>query len=149
MPKDLRMTIPKITGRSTGVKVPDGILFPNMVRADGDNTPQLIGGVQKLIQQIAIEILTDTLPDGIGSNFATNLRNANPNELELIARSGVTDLLQRMLDYQERLDLPLDEKIADLQFVSLLVDETSGAFRMVLRLITTAGDAFTLEPPLV
>ena len=145
MPKDLRMTIPKITGRSTGVKVPDGILFPNMVRADGDNTPQLIGGVQKLIQQIAIEIL----PDGIGSNFATNLRNANPNELELIARSGVTDLLQRMLDYQERLDLPLDEKIADLQFVSLLVDETSGAFRMVLRLITTAGDAFTLEPPLV
>jgi len=150
MPKDLRLTIPNPDApNALGGDIPNGILFPNFVRADGDNTPQLFGGVQKLVQQIALEILTDTLPDTIGSNLARNLREVNPNGLELVARSGVTDLLQRILRYQEGYDLPPDERAVDLQFISLTVNESTGQFRLSLRLVTAAGDAFVIAPPLV
>jgi len=150
MPKDLRFTIPDPTApNALGGDAPSGILFPNFVRADRDYTPQLYGGIQKLVQQIAIEILTDTLPDTVGSNLARNLQEVNPDELELVARSGVTDLLQRILRYQEGYDLPLDERAVDLQFISLTINESTGQFRLSLRLVTAAGDAFVIAPPLV
>lgn len=149
MPKDLRLTIPDPSASSTeGLEVPSGVLFPNFVRADRDYQPQLISGIIKLVQQVAFEILTDRQTDGVGSNLARNLREAGENEIELVARSGVTDLLQRILRYQENLDLPNDERIADLQFLSFTYDETIGRFKLSLRLISVAGDDYTLEAPL-
>lgn len=149
MPRDLRIVVPVLNGAQfpTDVATPDGLLTPNIVRADGDWTPQLIGGIQKLVQQVYLEIITDTLIDGIGSNLATDAVNSPREELETTIRLGVANVLQKILQYQENIELPPDERLTDLQFISL--DELpNNLFRANLRLFSAAGTEFTLQAPL-
>lgn len=149
MPRDLRIVVPVFNGSPfpTDKAPPDGLLTPNIVRSDGDWTPQLIGGIQKLVQQVYLEIVTDTLTDGIGSNLATDAINSPRDELETTIRLGVANVLQKILQYQENIELPADERLTDLQFINL-EELPNNLFRANLRLTSAAGTSFVIQAPL-
>ena len=146
--KDLRITIPVITPQSSGQQAPDGILFPNFSRQDIDNKPQALTGILKLVQQIYIEILTETQPNGVGSGLASKLRDINIENVAVAARAGVSDLLVRMLRYQDGYNLPPDERIFDLQIRNIDVDQSSNTFTLSLLLTSDAGESVAITPPL-
>jgi len=145
------MFVPQVMADShpSGRNAPSGFLFPNMSRLDGDATPQLFDGVQKLVQQIYFELFTDPLPSGIGSGFASRLREANEDTIQAVAQTGVADLLARMLRYQEGYELAPDERIANLVLRSIEFDSVTNRFELVLELTTAAGTQYELRPPLV
>lgn len=150
MPRDLRIVVPVFNGAQfpTDKAVPDGLLQPNIVREDSDWTPQLIGGIQKLVQQVYLEIVTDVLTDGVGSNLATDATQSPRDELETTIRLGVANVLQKILQYQENIELPPDERLTDLQFLSL-EDLPNNLFRAGLRLTSAAGASFVIQAPLL
>lgn len=149
--RDLRMVVPVVQADSdpAGRVSPSGFLFPNITRLSGDARPQLFQGVQKLVQQLYLEMFTDPLPNGVGSGLATRLRSATADDINSLARSGFSDLLSRLRVYQNGLDLPLDERISDLVVAEIRYDEANASFVIQLELTTEAGETFTLEPPLV
>lgn len=151
MPKDLRIVVPVITPRSDpqGRQPPSGFLFPQISRLGLDDTPQLFGGIQKLVQQVYLEFFTDTLPNGVGSGMARKLRAANSQDFASVVRTETSLLLDKLLAYQDQLDLPPDERIADLTILEILYDEGQGRFAVSWELTTEAGDQFVLRPPLV
>lgn len=147
--KDLRISIPVITAESVGQQAPDGILFPNLARLDIDSKPQALTGILKLVQQVYLEILTETQPNGVGSNLAAKLRDTNIETIPIVARAGVADLLVRLLRYQDGRKLPADERIFDLQIRDLQIDESSNTFTLSLLLTSEAGETVEIKPPLV
>lgn len=146
--KDLRIAIPVLNAQSSGQQAPDGILFPNFARLDSDSKPQALTGILKLVQQIYIEILTETQSNGVGSGLASKLRDANIDNVAVIARSGVSDLLVRMLRYQDGRKLPPDERIFDLQIRSIDVNSSNNTFTLSLLLTSDAGESVVIKPPL-
>lgn len=150
--KDLRLSIPVITSESIGQQAPDGLLFPNFSRLEGDSTdgkPQALTGILKLVQQVYLEIMTEPQPNGVGTGLASQLRDAPIDSVAVLARIGVSDLLVRMLRYQDGFDLPKDERLFDLQLRSLDVDELTNQFTLSLLLTSEAGETFVVQPPLV
>lgn len=151
MPSDLRLVVPRITPASNpqGRTPPSGFLTPDIFRFDSDKQPQAFTGIQKLVQQVYLEIITDTLPNGIGSGLATRLRTANEETINAIAQSGVSDVLQKIRGYQVGVDLPPDERLADLTLNSASFDELNASFALSLTLVSDAGQSFTIPLPLV
>lgn len=150
--KDIRITIPVITTASVGQQAPDGLLFPNFSRLEGQSTdgkPQALTGILKLVQQVYLEIMTDPQPNGVGSGLASQLRDANIDDVSVLAQAGVSDLLVRLLRYQDGLNLPKDERIFDLQVQSIELEETSNQFDLRLLLTSEAGESYVIKPPLV
>jgi len=149
--RDLRITIPVITSASIGQQEPDGLLFANFSRLEGDKTdgkPQALSGILKLVQQVYLEIMTEPQPNGVGSGLASQLRDAPIESVAVLARAGVSDLLVRILRYQDGFNLPKDERLFDLQVRSVDVDETSNQFTLSLLLTSEAGETFVIQPPL-
>lgn len=150
--KDIRITIPVITDESVGQQAPDGLLFPNFSRLEGqstDGSPQALSGILKLVQQVYLEIMTEPQPNGVGSGLASQLRDANIDDVSILARSGVSDLLIRLLRYQDGLNLPKDERLFDLQVQSIDLDETTNKFVLSLLLTSEARESYVIQPPLV
>lgn len=150
--KDLRITIPVITAASVGQQAPDGILFPNFSRLEGESTdgkPQALTGILKLVQQIYLEILTEPQPNGVGSGLASQLRDAAIESVPVLARAGISDVMVRILRFQDGQNLPKDERLFELQVRSLEVDETANTFVLSLLLTSEAGETVEIKPPLV
>lgn len=149
--KDLRISIPVLTAAASGQQAPDGLLFANFSRLEGNSTdgkPQALTGILKLVQQVYLEIMTDPQPNGVGSGLASQLRDANIDTVAVLARAGVSDLLVRMLRYQDGFDLPKDERLFDLQVRSIDVDESNNSFVLSLLLTSEAGESYVIQPPL-
>lgn len=149
--RDLRITVPVITAESVGQQPPDGLLFANFSRLEGQATdakPQALRGILKLVQQVYLEILTEPQPNGVGSGLASQLRDAPIDTLNALARAGVSDVLVRILRYQEGRKLPKDERLFDLQMRSLDVNETDNTFVLSLLLTSEAGETYVIQPPL-
>jgi len=137
--KDLRLAAPLLD--------PNGILFPNLAYVDNaGRQPQALTGIMKLVHQVYLEIVTDTQPNGVGSGLATRLMTANLQDFTSIARTGVGDLLVRMLRYQDGRKLPPDERIVDLQLLNIGQSST-GDFVLELLLTSAAGESYELKLP--
>lgn len=149
--RDLRVVVPVVQADSdpAGKTPPSGFLFPNISRLASDAQPQLFAGVQKLVQQLYLEMFTDPLPNGVGSGFATALQGASEDTIAGIVNTGVRDLLGRMRTYQAAADLPADERLASLTVRELAFDATVGQFTLKLDLVTDAGTQVTVQPPLI
>ena len=148
--RDLRVVVPVITPESNpqGRTPPSGFLTPSIFRLAGDAQPQAFSGIQKLVQQVYLEIMTDPLPNGIGSGMATQLKSAQADDFNAILQSAVTTVLDNIRSYQQLLDLAPDEKISDLSVIQANYDEINASFLVQLLLTAESGDEFVIEPPL-
>lgn len=140
---DLRIVTPVKSGDPEEVGPRDGILLPQLVSSCA---ARLVEGTEKLVQQIALEILNDPLPDGTGSGLSSALKSAPPTEGEArrIAQSGVKRVRSNILAQQQRFSDGLDESelLADLRLLSFSISGTS--FDLRLEVVTVGGNV-TIE----
>lgn len=115
--------------------------------------PKTVSGVHKLAQFITKLLLTtkgsDLFDPTYGSSLLFLLKQSQSQEALADLRAGIAthlrDVRRQAIASQTNLALPSDERLQDLQLLSVDFDPVNVKFDIEVKLISEAGDARTLN----
>lgn len=137
-------------------RLPDGLIRPHVIRSTGSqgfvhNTAS-IEGIQKLVQEVWLEIISDRTVDGTGSGMASTLRSTTGGR-DILTRLSrhLTSLVQSNIIRAQafRGDLPKIEQLLTLKLITVRFDDQTREFKIDLELRSMAKEVafITYSPP--
>jgi hypothetical protein len=117
-----------------------------VIRLSSGNSPQMVRGLNALVQAVVMELCSKPLSPQGGSGFVATLfsDSAGSSEAERMMATRLFNARQNILAYQRDADLPADERLADLSL--LVVRVVDSGWEVDIRVANAVGESTVISP---
>jgi len=155
--EDLLLLTPDATVDDSEIRdLPDGLVQAHIIRSVSPNhnthMTLLIEGIQKLVQEVWLEIISDRTPDGSGSGMSAAMQStaANAQSITQLAQQYTATVQANVIRNQGLLGrIPAAEQLRSLLVRDVQYDEVLRQSVISLELQSRAGmtAVITYQPP--